>query len=63
MYRTFQATIGEKFAPLIQLRGKDMDIDTRITTYNTAGTDAASEILERNVAGKAMGYQRFSRSL
>ena len=42
---TFQATIGRKFAPLIGLRDEDMDIDTMITTYNTAVTDAASEIL------------------
>ena len=41
---TFQATIGEKFAPLIGLRDEDMDINTMITTYNTAVTDAASEI-------------------
>ena len=43
--RTFQATIGGKFAPLIGLRDEDMDIDTMITTYNTGVTDAASEIL------------------
>ena len=42
---TFQATIGGKFAPLIGLSDKDMDIDTMFTTYNTAVTDAASEIL------------------
>ena len=42
---TFQATIGGKFAPLIGLRDHDMDIDTMITTFNTALTDAASEIL------------------
>ena len=44
---TFQATLGGKFAPLIGLSDKDMDIDTMITTYNTAElvTDAASEIL------------------
>ena len=41
----FQATIGEKFAPLIGLSDEDMDIDTMITIYNTAVTDAASEIL------------------
>ena len=40
---TFQATIGGKFAPLIGL--SDEDMDTMITTYNTAMTDAASEIL------------------
>ena len=40
---TFQSTIGGKFASLIGLSDKDMDIDT--TTYNTAVTNAASEIL------------------
>ena len=42
---TFQATIGGMFAPLIGLSDEDMDMDTMITTYNTAVTDAASEIL------------------
>ena len=42
---TFQATIGGKFAPLIGPINEDMDMDTMITTYNTAVTDAASEIL------------------
>ena len=42
---TFQGTIGGKFAPLIGLSDEDMDIDTMITTYNSALTDAASEIL------------------
>ena len=42
---TFQATIGGKFAPLIGLSDEDMNIDTMITTYNPAVTDAASEIL------------------
>ena len=32
-------------APLIGLSDEDMDMDTMITTYNTAVTDAASEIL------------------
>ena len=43
----FQATIGGKFAPLIKLRDEDMDINTMITTYKTAVTDAASEILKK----------------
>ena len=42
---TFQATIGGKFAPLVGLSDEDMAMDTMITTYNTAVTDAASEIL------------------
>ena len=44
---TFQATIGGKFTPLIGLRDEDMGIDTMITTYNTAATNAANEILEK----------------
>ena len=43
--RTFQATTGGKFAPLIGLRDEDREINTIITTNNTAVTDAASEIL------------------
>ena len=42
---TFQPMIGGKFAPLIGLRDEDMDINTMIYTYNTAVTNAASEIL------------------
>ena len=49
---TFQATIGGKFAPLIRLSDEDMDMDTMITTYNTAVTDAASEILEKERRSK-----------
>ena len=42
---TFQAKMGGKFASLIGLRDEELDIDTMITTYNTAVTDSASEIL------------------
>ena len=37
--------MGGKFASLIGLRDEELDIDTMITTYNTAVTDSASEIL------------------
>ena len=40
---TFQGTIGGKFTSLNGLR--DEDINTMITTYNTAVIGAASEIL------------------
>ena len=40
---TGRTTIGGKVAPLIGL--SDEDMDTMITTYNTAVTDAAIEIL------------------
>ena len=49
---TFQATIGGKFSPLIGLSNKDMDMDTMITTYNSAATNAASEILGKERRGK-----------
>ena len=49
---TFRATIGGKFAPLIGLSDEDMDIDTMITTYNTALTDAACEILGKECCRK-----------
>ena len=49
---TFQATTGGKFAPLIGLCDEDMDMDTMITTYNTAVTDAASEILAKERSRK-----------
>ena len=52
MAYTFQATIGGKFAPLIGLRDESMDIDTKITTYNTAVTKAASEILGKELRRK-----------
>ena len=41
----FQATIRGKFAPRIGQKDDDMYIDTMITTYNTAMTDTAGEIL------------------
>ena len=52
MAGTFQATIGRKFAPLINLRDDDIDIDSMITTYNTAMTDTASEILGKDCLRK-----------
>ena len=62
--RTCQATIGGKFASLIGLRDEDMDINTMITTYNIVVTDAASEILGKNVAGKSHGSpEMFSTSM
>ena len=36
---------GGKFVPLAGLRDEDMNINTMDTTYNTAVTDAVSEIL------------------
>ena len=52
---TFQTTIGEKFAPLINLRNDDINIDSMITTYNTAVTGTASEILREERRRKKSG--------
>ena len=45
---TFQAMIGGKFAPLTIMSIKDTDIDSMITTFNTAVTETASEILGKH---------------
>ena len=45
---TFQAVIGGKFAPLTIMSNEDTDIDLMITTFNTAVTQTASEILGKH---------------
>ena len=45
---TFQAMIGGKFAPLTIMNNKDTDMDSIITTFNTAVTETASEILGKH---------------
>ena len=37
--------IGGKFAPLTIMNSEDTDMDTMISTFNTALTETASEIL------------------
>ena len=49
---TFQAMIGGKFAPLTILNSEDIDMDTMITTFNTAVTEIASEILGKHCPKK-----------
>ena len=44
--------IGGKVAPLTGPGDEDMDVDTMITTYNKAVTDAASEILRKESSRK-----------
>ena len=39
---TFQANIGGKFAPLTIVNNEDADMDSVITTFNTAVTETAS---------------------
>ena len=45
MLETFQAIIGGRFAPLTIMSNDDTDIDSMVTTFNTAVTETASEIL------------------
>ena len=45
---TFQAIIGGRFAPLTIMSNDDTDIDSMITTFNTAVTETASA----NILGK-----------
>ena len=49
---TVKATIGGKFAPLINLRDDDIDIDSMINIYNTVVTAKASEILGKECRRK-----------
>ena len=46
--KTFQAMIGRKFAPLTIVNNKDTDMNSKITTFNTAVTETASEILGKH---------------
>ena len=45
---TFRAMIGGRFAPLTIMGNEDTDIDSMITTFNTAVTETASEILGKH---------------
>ena len=45
---TFQAMAGGRFAPLTIMSNEDTDIDSMITTFNTAVTETASEILSKH---------------
>ena len=40
--------IGGRFAPLTIMSNEDTDIDSMITTFNTAVTETASEILGKH---------------
>ena len=46
--KTFQAMIGGKFAPLTIMNNEDTDLDSMITTFNTAVIETASEILGKH---------------
>ena len=45
---TFQAVIGGEFAPLTIMHYEDTDLGSMITTFNTAVTETASEILGKH---------------
>ena len=44
--------IGVRFAPLTIMSNADTDIDSMITTFNTAVTETASEILGKHCLKK-----------
>ena len=44
--------IGGRFAPLTIMSNEDTDIDLMITTFNTAVTETASEILSKHCQKK-----------
>ena len=48
MFETFQALIGGKFASLTIMNNEDTDLDSMITTFNTAVTETAGEILGKH---------------
>ena len=45
---TFQAMIDGRSAPLIITSNEDTDIDSMITTFNTAVTETASEMVGKH---------------
>ena len=59
---TFQAMIGGKFAPLTIMDNEDTDLDSIITTLNTAVIETASDILGKHTEEekKTLGHCRNS---
>ena len=45
---SFQVMIGGRFAPLTIMSNEDTDTDSMITTFNTAVTETASEIVGKH---------------
>ena len=57
---TFQTMIGGKFAPLTIMNNEDTDMSSMTTTFNTAVTETASEILGKDhQKGKKGSLQKF----
>ena len=47
-WKPSKAMIGGKYAPLTIMNSEDTDMDTVITTFNTAVTETASEIRDKH---------------
>ena len=60
---TFQAMIGGRFAPLTIISNEDTDIDSMITTFNTAVTETASEILGKHRQKKKQNKNKIKTTL
>ena len=51
--------IGGKFAPLTIMNSEDTDMDSMVTTFNTAVTETANEILGKHrQRKKTLGHFR-----
>ena len=48
MFEILQAIIGGKFTPLTIMDNEDTDLDSMITTFNTAVIETTSEILSKH---------------
>ena len=59
VFETFHAMIGGTFAPLIIMNNEDADLDLMITTFNTAVTETASEILGKHRRKTPGSLQKF----
>ena len=58
---TSKDVIGGKFALLTIMNNEDTDMDSMITTFNTAMTETASEILDKHHQKKKnLGHYRNS---
>ena len=55
VFETFQAMKGGKFAPLTIMINEVTDMDSMITTFNTAVTKTASKILDKHRKAKSPG--------
>ena len=45
--KAFQATVGDRFAPLATLVDEDADLDSMVTHFNKTVTDTAAELLSK----------------